>query len=335
MKNTRSAGIRRIVAHMRQFGSVGRRRLGLVAIGATTMAAAPDLEMPLAEGPADVEMAPGADVEPAPRRLPDARHPRIDSWVSYYSHGDRAAFEDQMRRRARYQALILDELSRHGLPPDLIYLAWIESGFLPAVESHAGAVGLWQFMPATARSMGLRVDDVVDERRDPVRSTEAAVEFLQRLHRRYGSWHLALAAYNGGPTRVSRIVRHHARGPWGHESQYWQVLEHLPRETGQYVPRFLAVRALAESMEANGFDASGEPPYAYSLVWVDRSWSFAGIADATGLTVEVLRELNPHLIADRTPTGGGPYPLRVPEGSSIRVASRLALPGRSYAMADD
>jgi membrane-bound lytic murein transglycosylase D len=113
------------------------------------------------------------------------------------------------------------------------------------------------------------------------------------------------------------------------------VLEHLPRETGQYVPRFLAVRALAESLEANGFDASGEPPYAYSLVWVDRSWSFAGIAEATGLTVEVLRELNPHLVADRTPTGGGPYPLRVPEGSSIRVASRLARPDRAYAMADD
>ena len=85
----------------------------------------------------------------------------------------------------------------------------------------------------------------------------------------------------------------------------------------------------------NGFDVSGEPPYAYSLVWVDRSWSFAGIAEATGLTVEVLRELNPHLVADRTPMGGGPYPLRVPEGSSIRVASRLARPDRAYAMADD
>ena len=334
MRNTRSAGIRRIVAHMRQLGSWGRRRLGVVAVGATTIAAAPEFEAPSPQRLAEVEIAPVVAAEPAARRLPDARHARIDSWVSYYSAADRKAFEDQMRRRARYEALILEELSEQGLPPDLIYLARIESGFLPSVESHAGAVGLWQFMPATARWMGLRVDDVVDERRDPVRSTEAAVRFLQRLHRRYGSWHLALAAYNGGPTRVSRIVRRHARGPWGHESQYWQVLDHLPRETGQYVPRFLAVRALAESLEAEGFDDSGESPYTYSLVWTDRSWSFDQIADATGITVGTLRELNPHLIADRTPRTG-PYPLRVPEGSSIRVASRLARPDRGYAMADD
>lgn len=334
MKSIRPAGIRRFVAHIRQFGTQGRRGLGLAMIGATTMAAAPEFEVAATEQPLEVELAPVMAVEPAERRLPDAEHARIDAWLAYYSGTRREAFEAQMRRRARYQDLILEELAARDLPADLIYLAWIESGFLHSVESHAGAVGLWQFMPATARWMGLRVDDVVDERRDPVRSTRAAVEFLHRLHSRYGSWHLALAAYNGGPTRVSRIVRHHAEGPWGHESQYWQVLEHLPRETGQYVPRFLAVRALAESMESEGFDDSSESPYTYSLVWTDRTWTFGEIADATGISVEALQDLNPHLIQDRTPRSG-PYPLRVPEGSSIQVASRLARPERSFALADD
>jgi len=334
VKNTRSAGIRRFVAHIRQIGTQGRRGLGLAAIGATTMASTPEFEVAASEHPLEVNFAPIVAAEPAQRRLPDAEHARIDAWLAYYAGADREAFEAQMRRRARYQDLILAELAERDLPADLIYLAWIESGFLHSARSHAGAVGLWQFMPETARWMGLRVDDVVDERRDPVRSTEAAAEFLQRLHSRYGSWHLALAAYNGGPTRVSRIVRHHAEGPWGHESQYWQVLEHLPRETGQYVPRFLAVRALAESMESEGFDDSAESPLTYSLVWTDRSWTFGEIADATGVSVEALRDLNPHLIKDRTPRSG-PFPLRVPEGSSILVASRLARPERGYALADD
>jgi membrane-bound lytic murein transglycosylase D len=297
--------------------------------------AAPALEEDATPRPAGagIEAPSSASGDPAVG-LPGARHARVDFWVDRYSGSQREAFERQMQRRGRYEALILDKLAARRLPPDLIYLAWIESGFLDTVESHAGAVGLWQFMPATARGMGLRVDDVVDERRDPVRSTEAAAAFLHRLHRRYGSWHLALAAYNGGPTRVSRIARRHGTAPWGHESLYWQVLEHLPVETGHYVPRFLAVRALALELEAEGFEPAPVEPYRYSLVWVDRSWTFLQIAEATGISVETLRDLNPHLIADRTPVRG-PYPLRVPEGSSVRVASRLTRPEGTYALADD
>jgi membrane-bound lytic murein transglycosylase D len=284
--------------------------------------------------PTGIEGATSPDSRVAAPGLPGARHARIDFWVARYSGSQREAFERQMHRRGRYEALILEKLAAQGLPPDLIYLAWIESGFLDTVESHAGAVGLWQFMPATARGMGLRVDDVVDERRDPVRSTEAAVAFLHRLHRRYGSWHLAMAAYNGGPTRVSRIARRHGTAPWGHESLYWQVLEHLPVETAHYVPRFLAVRALARELEEEGFEPAAGEPYTYSLVWLDRSWTFDQIAGATGIAVETLRDLNPHLIADRTPVRG-PYPLRVPVGSSIRVAGQLTRPEGAYAVADD
>lgn len=333
MKTTRWAGTRRTAAHTRQTGFRGRRRLGIAVIGATTMAAAPDVEMPQAAR-TEIE-SPHVPVEPSESpRLPDAEHTRIDAWMSHYAGRQREAFEDQMRRRARYQALILEKLAERRLPEDLIYLAWIESGFLPSARSHAGAVGLWQFMPETARWMGLRVDDVVDERRDPVRSTEAAVEFLHRLHRRYGSWHLALAAYNGGPTRVSRIARRHGTAPWGHDALYWQLLDHLPVETGHYVPRFLAVRALARELEAEGFEVPVAEPYTYSLVWLDRSWTFDRIAEATEIALETLKDLNPHLIADRTPMRG-PYPLRVPVGSSIQVASRLAQSDLPHALADD
>jgi membrane-bound lytic murein transglycosylase D len=319
---------------MRQLASRQRRRIGIAGIGVVTIAGAPSSPLPETARAAEV-VAPATTPGSRVPVLPGARHARIDFWIERYSGSQRELFERQMQRRGRYEEMILDKLAARGLPPDLIYLAWIESGFLDTVESHAGAVGLWQFMPATARGMGLRVDDVVDERRDPVRSTEAAVAFLHRLHRRYGSWHLAMAAYNGGPTRVSRIVRSQGAGPWGHESLYWQVLEHLPQETGHYVPRFLAVRALAEAMEADGFEPSPVEPYAYSVVWIDRVWTFRDIAAATGITVEALRDLNPHLIADRTPSGAGPYPLRVPVGSSIRVASRLVRPDRDYALADD
>ncbi|MEJ2538782.1 MAG: lytic transglycosylase domain-containing protein [Gemmatimonadota bacterium] len=231
--------------------------------------------------------------------------------------------------------MILRKLEERRLPRDLIYLAWIESGFLPTVESHAGAVGLWQFMPETARWLGLRVDAVVDERRDPVKSTDAALTFLSGLYRRYGSWHLAMAAYNGGPTRVSRIVRQHARGPWGHESLYWQVLEYLPTETAHYVPRLLAVRSLATERFREAPRFVPDAPYEYDVVWVSRPLTFTELSRLSGLSVEELRELNPHLVAERIPRGLEPHPLRVPVGTATRVAGTLVRPRPAFAQADD
>lgn len=140
-----------------------------------------------------------------------------------------------------WKAEILPILASHGVPPEFLYLALLESGMNPEAQSPAQAVGLWQFTDATARRYGLVIDDEVDERLDQLRSTGAAARYLRDLHKQFGSWELAAAAYNAGPGRVRRAL-----AKTGAES-YWDLIEvgHLPAETRAYVPRFLALVELA------------------------------------------------------------------------------------------
>ena len=277
------------------------------------------------DGPEQDEVAitlPPLTVDALGTTLPLHVNDRVSKWVDRFLTDQRHAFEDLLDRRGAYQDMIRSKLRQRGLPEDLLYLAMMESGLSPWAVSSASAVGLWQFMGPTAQQYGLRVDEWVDERRDPVRATDAALDYLEWLHQRYGSWYLAAAAYNAGPGRVDRVLRRYADGRTGEEELYWEVLDHLPRETREYVPRLVAATLLARDAGTYGFEVDHVTAYQYDRVFVPGGTSLMRIASALDVRPSVLRGLNPHLILGVTPPDQT-YPLRVPVGASPQVVASL------------
>lgn len=270
----------------------------------------------------------GARVPAAVVSLPVHVNGEVDRWATRFRHDERAAFQRLLERQGVYADLIRGSLRERGMPEELQYLAMMESGYSNRAVSEASASGLWQIMEGTAVQLGLRVDEWVDERRDPVRSTEAALDYLAWLHERYGSWYLAAAAYNAGPGKIDWALRNHAGGRRGDEALYWEILPHLPRETQQYVPRLLAAVLVGESAGAEGFDASSADPYRYERVFVPGGTSLARVAWILGVEPRVLHALNRHLVQGATPPGEA-YPLRVPPGLSDQVVSALRPRSRS------
>lgn len=247
---------------------------------------------------------------------------RVERWLQAFQTTRRAEFEHLLQRRELFSDMIRTKLRERGMPEELLYMAMIESGMSPYAVSRVSAVGLWQFMSPTALQYGLRVDEYVDERRDPVRATDAALDYLQWLHGRFGSWYLAAAAFNAGPGRVERILHRHAGGRVGDEDIYWQVLEHLPRETREYVPKLVAVTLLAGDADAVGFAANVEP-YRYENVFVPGGTRLSQVADALGVDRRILADLNPHLTKGITPPNEI-YGVRVPVGEGAAVVAELA-----------
>src|SRR5690606_16684680 len=176
----------------------------------------------------------------------------------------------------------------------------------------------------TGRRYGLEVSSEVDERRDPIRSTSAALDYLQELYARFGSWYLAAAAYNTGENRIDRILRERAGGARGADSLFWMIAPHLPRETRDYVPLMLAAGHIAKDPAKFGFDdLVYQEPFEFDVVWVPGETELSMIARAAGVPVESVAELNMHLTQGRTPANRG-YSVRIPAGT--RVAFEAAFP---------
>lgn len=278
----------------------------------------------------------GVVLEP-PVELPIEVNARVARWMRRFQSDQRASFERFLARETIYSELIRAKLRERGMPEELRYLAMMESGFMPRAISPVSAVGMWQFMSPTAREYGLRVDRWIDERQDPVRATDAALDYLQWLHDRYDSWYLAAAAYNGGHGRVDRALERYS---WqaedgdagGDEDLYWEIIELLPPETREYVPRMLAATMLASQAEAYGFTVERELPYRFDRVWVPGATSLGTVATSLDVPVQLLRDLNPHLIRGITPPGNT-YGLRVPVGTTSQVVASLG--GRAFAADDD
>jgi membrane-bound lytic murein transglycosylase D len=262
-----------------------------------------------------------ADYEAAPG-LPLHLNARVERWIGEFQTTRRDEFQSILNRRGVFEPLIRRKLRERGMPEDLLYLAMMESGLLPRAVSQVSAVGLWQFMGPTAEQFGLRVDQYVDERRDPVRATEAALDYLQWLHDRFGSWYLAAAAYNAGPGRLERILNVHVDGRRGDEEIYWEVLRHLPRETREYVPRIVAATILARDAEAFGFDSSSAEAYEYDIVFVPGETDLSVVAESLDADDRIVRDLNPHLIRGVTPPDEL-YGVRVPRGRASAVMAYL------------
>ena len=224
----------------------------------------------------------------------------------------------------RYRTRMQQSLAAEGMPTALLWVAAAESAFDPRAESGAGAAGLWQFMPDTARSFGLRVDSWVDERRDPEHSTRAAVRYLRDLHDRLGSWELAFAAYNMGYSNLLRSIRKYNTNDF----DTLATLEAgLPWETVHYVPRILSLIVAAQNPGV--FELSTVPPEA-PVMWEDvevqRSLPLSAIAREAQVAEAVLRELNPALLRSRTPPPSAqtPFVLHVPQGRGAEVRTVIA-----------
>ena len=206
---------------------------------------------------------------------------------------------------------------QHGVPEDLAYLPIIESGFRVDATSRARARGAWQFMAATARLFGLRVDWQVDERLDPFKAADAAARFLKHLYEEYNDWYIALACYNGGPRRVERAMRALQTADFFAINQS----RHIRRETKNYVPAFLASLIIARSPQEYGFTlGGGEAVFAGSkTVIVPSPASLPAIAERLQMTTAELKRLNPELLRDFTPSSVSEYRLRLP-GSADETA---------------
>ncbi|TVP53756.1 MAG: hypothetical protein EA351_14565 [Gemmatimonadales bacterium] len=256
-------------------------------------------------------------------RLPMEVNERVERWVNRFLNQDREGFEEYLVREGLYGAMIRDKLRSRDMPEQLLYLAMIESGFSPAATSPVAASGIWQFMGATARGYGLVVDGWVDERRDPVRATDAALDYLEELYAEFGSWYLAAAAYNAGPARVQQAMRQSGVSAETDEAVYWTIIDRLPRETREYVPKILAAALLAEQAEHFGFDVEQSLPYLFDRVVVPGGIALSEIAASLELPTSLLREMNPHLIRGATPPGRSVL-VRVPVGESQRVVASLS-----------
>jgi membrane-bound lytic murein transglycosylase D len=245
-------------------------------------------------------------------------HPRIDAFVASYRTQLRGFYQRALDRGGRYLPQIEGVLRREQLPSELAYLPLIESGFRLQAVSHAGAVGPWQIIRSTARRYGLRIDGYVDERRDPLKSTQAAARYLKDLYAQFGDWHLSLAAYNSGEMKVARALE------LGETGDYWEISARglLKPETRDFVPRFLAAVQIARAPEAYGFDGPETEPFPYETVRVDRSVALTTVAKLAKVSATELTELNPALHRGVTPPTG--YPLRVPAGTKSIVELALA-----------
>lgn len=267
-------------------------------------------------------------------RLPMDVNEAVEVWMLHFTTNRKSVFQHALSRAGLYSDMIRTKLHERGMPEDLLYLALIESDFYTDARSRVLATGLWQFMEPTARLYGLRIDAYVDERYDPLRATDAALDHLSYLYERYGSWYLAAAAYNGGATRVSRVLHRYTDGRFGDDSLYWEIVDHLPSETADYVPKLLAATYLARSAAAYGLDVRPLDPYEYDFVWSPGGVDLGDVARSLGIAAEQMYELNPQLIRHATPPGEI-YPLRVPVGMASQVVAALALPTRGTRLADD
>jgi membrane-bound lytic murein transglycosylase D len=246
-------------------------------------------------------------------------------WVESLQTREADLLRESLARMGRYQGMVEEELAARRLPQSLAYLPIVESWYNPVAVSWVGAVGLWQFMSPTARGLGLRVNRLIDERRDPYRATPRALDFLGSLYDQFGSWFLALAAYNGGPGRMDRVLRRRAPGVDGHDGLFLDVRRDLPRETRNFVPRFLAVALIARNPEAYGFgDVTPEGPLVFDEVEIPDATSLDVVARAAGVDQRSVEILNPHLLRGLTPAGVATR-VRVPEGAGPVFADAFPL----------
>jgi membrane-bound lytic murein transglycosylase D len=297
-----------------------------VLVGAVLGAAAaggPDKEhAPVSTAASGIVREASAAVSDVSWDIPVVRNAPVERFIGIFTGRQQDRMALYLKRSGRYEGMIRGKLRERGMPEDLLYLSMIESGFNPTVKSHASAVGLWQFIEGTGTRYGLRVDSYVDERRHPEKSTDAALDYLEDLHKQFGSWYLAAAAYNTGENRVARVMRQVTGKTKGQDADFWRIRGRLPRETREYVPLMVAAALIGK--EPAKYGLGGVPrwsPLQSDEVMVPGGTRLETVASAVGVSENELKRLNPHLVRAMTPPGKKDFAVRVPEGRSERFAA--------------
>jgi len=239
-----------------------------------------------------------------------AYNPALESVIKGYLKNRKRSTETLISRSRYYFPMFEEILDKHNLPLEIKYLAVVESALKPQAKSRVGATGLWQFMFSTGRQYGLEVSSYIDERCDPLQSTNAAAKYLGSLYKMFGDWDLALAAYNSGPGNVTKAIRRS-----GGYQNYWNIRPFLPSETAGYLPAFLATLYLFEYSEAHGFQVQNKelPMIATDTIHVKQMISLDQVAKFTDTKMELLQHLNPSYKLDIIPAlNNKTYTLRLP-----------------------
>jgi len=251
------------------------------------------------------------------RPLEIVENARVSKWLEYFMGPGHKTFQKWLDQGEPYRPLIEETLARYDLPPELYYLAMIESGFNPRIKSSAGAVGPWQFIRGTGRRYGLTIDYWVDERRDFVRSTEAAGQYLSHLHGIFQDWSLAMAGYNSGEFRVMAAMRRAG------SRNFWDL--RLPSQTRDYVPKMMAATLIGRDPQAHGFKPpEAGDPFRYEDLSIDRAVDLSFISKKGNIKLDRIKSMNPQLLRWCTPPDHGAYAIHVPPGKTRRVTLALA-----------
>lgn len=261
----------------------------------------------------------GNDIGDPANQLAIVRNSSVDRQLHFFHTAISDRFQEWLLRLNRYQPMVEAIFDQFNIPKELVYLSLVESGFNPHAYSRSRAVGPWQFIRSTARLYGLRVDRYVDERRDPIKSTIAAARYLKDLYDLFGTWPLAMAAYNAGEGRVSRALARTSG------ESYWTIARTrlLHRETKNYVPRFMAATIIASAPDTYGFVMNSNDFHRFEEVVVPPLIHLRSVAQATGIAYAELKHLNPELRRNLTPPDSEGYLLKVPIGTSALVLEHL------------
>lgn len=245
--------------------------------------------------------------------VPLITNPHVNRHLVFYTLKRPEVMDTWLQRATKYQPMMRRIFKEEGVPLELTYLAFIESGLNPKARSWAAAVGMWQFIRATGSVYGLEVNWWVDERMDPEKATRAAARHLKDLYNVWGDWHLAMANYNISPRGLKRAINRA-----GGVEDYWAAYPYLPRETRGYVPGFIATTMIGMNPEEFGFRAKYEgEAYAYEVAEVEGLMELTALAEAAGISTEELKDYNPELLRWATPPGSK-YPLKLPVGAKNR-----------------
>ena len=252
--------------------------------------------------------------------MPFELNDRVFSFIQYFTVRNREYIKMVLSRKEQYFPMYEETMRDQDMPSDIIYLSIVESGLDPKIKSKMGAVGLWQFMPATGRMYGMQANTDMDDRMDPEKSTVAAAKYLKSLYKMFGNWEVALAAYNCGPGNVRKAIRRS-----GGKTTFWGIYDHLPKETRSYVPQFQAMLYVLNHLEEHNLHLE-EPSYPleYESINFNRAFDLERMADLSGICLGDLEKLNPSIKTRKIPESHQSIALRIPKSKVLFVKENLA-----------
>ncbi len=252
--------------------------------------------------------------------FPVVLNKQVEMYIHFFQNDFREQFAHWLQRAAAYMPMMETALAEAGLPKDLVYLAMIESGYNPLACSRSMAVGLWQFMEGTGSQYNLEIDKYVDERRDPEKSTQAAATFLADLYKEFGDWHLAVAAYNGGPGKIRNGLSKYG------VNNFWELAskDYLALETKRYVPKLIAALIIAKQPEKFGFtQLVYHTPQRYDVITVNPGMGLDAVALLANSSTDKIKQLNHELRQNRTPPNVTDYEVKIPYGTAALAMKNM------------